>query len=120
MKTILLTCMFTTFVYLADAQQVSNSANEKTQSDSKYFYLEKPQGANKAIKTTITQSDYNTPVNVVKSDYNNWENEILSVLTIDYIPKDFPLYKPTMTDDQYKAIIEDWARQNISYFKQPK
>ena len=82
--------------------------------------LEKPHGANNSIKTKVSEPYNVTATNSKKSDYNNWEFEILKELNIDYIPKDFPIYQSTMTDDEYKAIITNWAKENPTYLKQPK
>lgn len=82
--------------------------------------LEKPHGPGGFIKTQVSEG-YNVSGNVKqKSDYNNWESEILKELSIDYIPKSFPVYKATMTDEEYKSLINNWVLENPSLLKQPK
>lgn len=82
--------------------------------------LEKPHGSNHFVKTKVSEGYNVSGTEKQKTDYNNWESEILKELTIDYIPNTFPIYKTTMTDEEYKSLINSWAKENPSLLKQPK
>lgn len=59
----------------------------------------------------------NAVVAITKSNYNNWERQILDALIVNEIPKEFPKYTSDLTDEQYKANIISWANKNPQYFK---
>lgn len=67
------------------------------------------------IKTNA--KSLNTSVAEVKSNYNNWERQILDAMIVAEIPKEFPIYTSGLTDEQYKANIISWANKNPQYFK---
>ena len=95
--------------------------NDSKTSEPALSALEKPHEKNNAVRIKVTEVyGSNSSAQVKKSDYNNWEPEILKELNIDYIPNNFPLYQSTMTDIEYKAIITNWAKENPTYLKQPK
>jgi hypothetical protein len=115
MKRISITIALLSLYSLSKAQ----TSDSKT-SDPALNALEKPHGKNDAVRIKVTEVYSTSSAEVQKSDYNNWESEILKELNIDYIPKDFPIYQSTMTDLEYKSIITTWAKENPSYLKQPK
>lgn len=65
---------------------------------------------------TKTQAE-NQIVTTTKSNYNNWERQILDAMVVTEIPKEFPLFTTDLTDEQYKANIISWANKNPQYFK---
>lgn len=99
---------------------IKAQTNSSQSSDSALNALEKPHGSNSFVKIKVTESYNTTGTENQKSDYNDWEVEILKALNIDYIPKSFPIYKSSMTNEEYKSLINTWAQENPSYLKQPK
>ncbi len=108
-------------VALLSLFSLSKAQTNTTQpSDPALNALEKPRGTNNFVKIKVTESYNTTGTENQKSDYNNWEIEILKGLNTDYIPKDFPIYNSSMTSEEYKSLINTWAQENPSYLKQPK
>lgn len=99
---------------------IKAQTNSSQSSDSALNALEKPHGSNSFVKTKVSEGYNISGVEKQKSDYNNWESEILKELVIDYIPNSFPIYKATMTNEDYKSLINSWAKENPSLLKQPK
>lgn len=108
-------------VALLSLFSLSKAQTSSTQtSDPALNALEKPRGSNSFVKTKVTEGYRASSNENKKSDYNNWEAEILKELNVDYIPQSFPIYKLTMTNEEYKSVINNWAKENPTYLKQPK
>lgn len=99
---------------------IKAQTNSSQSSDPALNALEKPHGSNSFVKTKVSEGYNISGVEKQKSDYNNWEVEILKRLNIDYIPKSFPIYNSGMTNEEYKSLINTWAQENPTYLKQPK